>query len=809
MDAIEQFKGAMRAHDLNPPEVIEPGKLHRFSANGRARDDAGWCKLFADCEGGVFGDFRSGLSETWQARRERSFTPAEREDSRRRCEAERQEREAEQARRHAEARDKARSLWKAAMPARADHPYLVRKGISPVDTLREIPAGEAVEILGYVPKSSGEELLGRLLVVPVKVGDALSTLELIDGDGRKSALYGGAKAGGYWEAQSLREGDGADRTLLIGEGVATALSAREATEHPAFAALSCGNLEPAAKAMRDLYPKAVIVILADLVKATGEPDSHAIEAARAIGGRVAVPDFGANRPDGATDFNDMTVHRGLEAVERAIAGANAPGANRAAASKADAKDWRAAVERLSKLSAIDYDRAREAEAQALGVRVTTLDKEVEKLRPKAVGGVDGQGAAPLFAEVDPWPHPVNGAKLLEDLAAAFLRYVFMPLTASTILALWVIHTFCYDLRRCTPILGLTSPQKRCGKTTLMSLLLSVSNRPLAASNISPSCVFRSIDLWHPTLLIDEADSFLRDNEELRGILNSGHTRDLAYVVRNTGDEHEPRQFSTWAPKALALIGKLPPTLHDRAIVVELARKTPGELVERLAGFDGADLRRRCLRWAKDNAETVRAADPCIPPGTHDRAADNWAPLLAIADAAGGDWPARARQALAAQPDELDDSVAVMLLADIRQFFEDSGEDRALTANLVDYLTGIEERPWSDWRRGKPLTANQLARLLAPFKIKPAVIRVGAHTPRGYTLDAFEDAFTRYLTPSLPIKGKSIRNTATMASRGHSSDFQAATSDTNVADQYQPKPAPDIGCCGVAGQITPDRETGVI
>jgi|GEM_PF-2548466 len=224
----------------------------------------------------------------------------------------------------AEARDKARSLWKAAMPARADHPYLVRKGISPVDTLREIPAGEAVEILGYVPKSSGEELLGRLLVVPVKVGDALSTLELIDEAGRKSALYGGPKAGGYWAAQPLPEGDGDGLTLLIGEGVATVLSAKEASGHPSIATLSSGNLPAVAKAMRERYPKAVLVILADLVKGTGEPDPHAIEAARAIGGLLFVPDLGDNRTDDAKDANDMAVLCGLEAVGRAIANAKAP-----------------------------------------------------------------------------------------------------------------------------------------------------------------------------------------------------------------------------------------------------------------------------------------------------------------------------------------------------------------------------------------------------------------------------------------------------------------------------------------------------
>jgi hypothetical protein len=108
----------------------------------------------------------------------------------------------------------------------------------------------------------------------------------------------------------------------------------------------------------------------------------------------------------------------------------------------------------------------------------------------------------------------------------------------------------------SPLLALTSPEKRCGKTTTLSLLTRLVPRPLLSSNISPAALFRIVEKYCPTLLIDEADSFLRDKEELRGILNSGHTRDAAYVVRTVGDDKEPCRFSTWAPKAVALIGRL-------------------------------------------------------------------------------------------------------------------------------------------------------------------------------------------------------------------------------------------------------------
>ena len=230
---------------------------------------------------------------------------------------------AEIARERADTAAKAAAVWKAATEAKDDHPYLCRKHVPVVATLREIGASAAAAILGYVPKSGGATLAGRLLVVPVKQGDTLSTLELIDSDGRKTALAGrGTKAGGYWASEQLPKGDGDGLTLLIGEGVATALSGKAASECPSIAALSASNLPAVAKIMRARYPAAVLVLLADLVKATGDPDRHAIEAAQSVGGLLAVPDFGSDRdPDmtDMTDMNDMAQLCGPDAVKRAIA----------------------------------------------------------------------------------------------------------------------------------------------------------------------------------------------------------------------------------------------------------------------------------------------------------------------------------------------------------------------------------------------------------------------------------------------------------------------------------------------------------
>ena len=259
------------------------------------------------------------MHQNWRADIGRTLTPSEEAAHRARIEALRLIREDEEARRRTEAAKKATALWDAAKPSKADHPYLLRKTVQPVANLREVDASSAIAILGYMPKSSNEALTGRVLVAPVFIGDKLSTCELIDGDGRKSAIYGSAKSGGYWAAQTLPDDDSADLVLFIGEGVATMLSVREACGHVCIAALSAGNLLTVSKAMRKRYPAAVLVLVADLVKATGEPDHHAVQAAQAIGGRLLVPSFGDDRKGGETDINDMATRLGLDAVTRAIA----------------------------------------------------------------------------------------------------------------------------------------------------------------------------------------------------------------------------------------------------------------------------------------------------------------------------------------------------------------------------------------------------------------------------------------------------------------------------------------------------------
>jgi putative DNA primase/helicase len=347
--------------------------------------------------------------------------------------------------------------------------------------------------------------------------------------------------------------------------------------------------------------------------------------------------------------------------------------------------------RLARLPPLEYDRQRAKIAERLGVRVATLDKVIRKMWATD----KDDGALPHWT-VEPSSQPVDGAALLYKLRQVFRHFIFLPKGADVALPLWVLHAWTYDAGDVSPFMVLLSPTKRCGKTSVMILLQYLTPRSELASNITGPALFRYIEAVRPTLLIDEADSFVKDNEELRGILNSGHTKVAANVIRSVevNGEHQPRRFSTWAPKAIATIRSLADTLEDRAIIVQLQRKPPGAKVERLRKRDNewfAALRSNAFRWATDNFDRLVDPDPDVPDALNDRAADNWRLLLAIADLAGGEWPELAREAALPLSGEAQDSaVGVELLKDIRLAF---GDDEVIrSADLVAKLTADPERP---------------------------------------------------------------------------------------------------------------------
>ena len=402
----------------------------------------------------------------------------------------------------------------------------------------------------------------------------------------------------------------------------------------------------------------------------------------------------------------------------------------------------------------------------------------DEQRPIEIPVARGLGSPLEQLEVEPWPEPVELGVLLDELVRTIGSFVILPKWGAEALALWVVHTFAFELRDVTTYIGLESPEHRCGKSTLVTVLSELANRTVVASNVSSSALFRVIEEVRPTLLIDEVDTFLGGNEEMRGILNSGYTRKTAYVLRVVNDlgkqriegngfgqgrgEGEERpaaktrssgaggsslaRFSCWCPKVISRIGRLPVTLADRCIVLRMQRKSKQEKCERLRKLKAEPLRRQCARFVRDYAREIATAEPEIPVELNDRAGDICEPLLALAELAGGDWPRLAREAavnLAAGTEE-NNPIGALLL-DIYVVFLEVKTERLFTRELLGALNGMKERSWAALTRGKELSEMTLSQLLRPYGVRPKAVWVGEVSARGYVREDFEEIFARYVS----------------------------------------------------------------
>lgn len=184
---------------------------------------------------------------------------------------------------------------------------------------------------------------------------------------------------------------------------------------------------------------------------------------------------------------------------------------------------------LAKLDTLEYERRRKSAAMELNIRAAVLDRLVAERRELT-------DVSTFMAPVQPWPEPVDGAAVLEELCNTIERHLVVPNSATEAIALWIVHAHAHDAAQHWPILFITSPTKQCGKTNLLALLSMIVPKALSAANVTPATVFRAIARWHPTMLIDEMDTFLSDKSDLRGVLNSGHTKSQAFVLRCVGDD---------------------------------------------------------------------------------------------------------------------------------------------------------------------------------------------------------------------------------------------------------------------------------
>lgn len=403
------------------------------------------------------------------------------------------------------------------------------------------------------------------------------------------------------------------------------------------------------------------------------------------------------------------------------------------------------IKKLIQLSPIAYDRVRVTFAKSMGIRPTTLDKMVKDNQKTSQ-----QNIFTPYEEVEPWHDAISPAELLDEIAIIIKRFIVCQKETVIAATLWGAMTWFIDVIQVAPLAVITAPEKRCGKSQLLFLLTQIVNRPLAASNISSAALFRSINAWRPTLLIDEVDTFMKENEELRGLINAGHTRQSAFIYRVVGDDHTPTRFNLWGAKALAGIGKLSETIMDRSITLELRRKLSHEKVDRLRYVEPglfARLAAKLSRFALDYSEHVQNAKPKLPETLNDRAQDNWEPLLAIAEIAGGEWPQLAREAALKISGDADQTrgIGVELHADIEEIIESKSTDRISTADLIVALCADDEKSWATYNRGKSITPRQIAMRLKEFDIVSNTIRFGTTTAKGYFFLQFADAFARYLS----------------------------------------------------------------
>ena len=369
---------------------------------------------------------------------------------------------------------------------------------------------------------------------------------------------------------------------------------------------------------------------------------------------------------------------------------------------------------------------------------------------------------------------VGGAELLDAVHAFLGRFVAYPsMHAHVAHTLWIAHTHLMDAWDSTPRIAFISPEPGSGKSRALEVSELLVPRPVESVNVTPAYLFRKVgsEEGRPTILYDEIDTVFgpkaKDNEEIRGLLNAGHRKHSTAgrcVVR--GKQVFTEEIPAYCAVALAGLGGLPDTMLTRSVVVRMRRRAPSEKVEpyrrREHGPAAEELAIRLIMWAASVESQVTGVWPKLPLGIHDRDADVWEALLAVADAAGGTWPETSRVAcvaLVAESKATTPSLGVQLLADLRKVF--GGSDALSTDQILTKLIALDESPWGDLR-GKPLDARGLSNRLRPYGVSPTSVRIGGSTPKGYYKQSMWDSWIRYLGPS-PMESATNATRATEAS----------------------------------------------
>ena len=402
---------------------------------------------------------------------------------------------------------------------------------------------------------------------------------------------------------------------------------------------------------------------------------------------------------------------------------------------------------LAGLTPLQYAQQLAREAKKYRTPVKLLDKAVRAIKIEK----EAEKLLEPHWEVTPADDPVDAAKLFAEVEARILLHVAMPKHLAFVVAIWVGQSWVHEHATYSPILFVTSPERDSGKSTLMGIIGFLARRSLLSVGISAAALYRSIEKWHPSFVIDECDEAFVDNPELRQVINSGWTRGQG-VVRCDPDTNEPHKFSTFCPKAIASKGrKAPDTILSRAIFITQKRRTRAETIAHFSHVDDAGfgrLRGQLARWAADNGEALSLVRPSMPDGFLNRIASNWQLMFAIADSLGEEAGQRARaaaQQIAGVTDVI--SAGVELLQDIKTMFERSTLDYLTSKAIVTDLIADPEKPWAEWSRGKPITEKGVAGLLHGYRIVSRDVGPEDHRVKGYRRADFADAWERYPAPA--------------------------------------------------------------
>ena len=376
---------------------------------------------------------------------------------------------------------------------------------------------------------------------------------------------------------------------------------------------------------------------------------------------------------------------------------------------------------------------------------------------------DIQGREIAFFTPELWDKPMDGQELFTEVKNFISRYLILPPGGLPVIAMWSIATWAVAAFDIVPYLLAHSPTRECGKTRLLEVIELLARKAFRAVSASEATIFRITEKEQPTMLLDEAEALSQKSDRsdaIIRILNDGFERGPG-VPRCEGEKNEVRFFAVYGFKAIASIKRLWDTVEGRSIIIHMQRKSRTENVERFrrkkARREAHDIARRIARWVRDHIQVIESAQPDLPDFMGDREQDIWECLLAVALVIGEDvYYELIEAAKSLRCEDEDNSTRIQVIKDLKIIF--GTKDKMFSETICEELWAMEDRRWPEYRNGKKITRNQLARLLKDFHtpnglpIRPQKVRIGLEVKQGYRRQWFDKILVVYAPdPSVELE----------------------------------------------------------